>query len=164
MTMRIAGVVSVALLMLAGCAAQPRPVPFAAPGSELVLERSVRFPAGSTRIYFQHGQPVTERQLTVWEHHCALALDHAFDTVTDIAAARWPVANTQRRSTLGEWGYGVITYESTFYLDAAAYPMYALYCEIWTLDGGYLHQRHLTAEGLAEVLGDWLRLESRERH
>lgn len=163
MMMRIAGVVSVTLMILTGCAAQPRPVPFAAPDSELVLERPVSFPAGTTRIYFQHGHPVTERQLTVWEHHCALALDHAFDTATEIAAARWPVAYTQRRSTVGEWGYGVITYDNSFYLGTEARPVYALYCEIWTLDGGYMHQRHLTAEGLAEVLGDWLRVESQEQ-
>lgn len=163
MTMRTAGVLWAALLILAGCAAQPRPVPFVAPDSELVLERPLNFPAGSTRIYFQHGGPVTERQLTVWEHHCALALDHAFDTATEIAATRWPVAYTQQRSTVGEWGYGVITYENSIYLGAEAHPVRALYCEIWTLHGGYAHQRHLTAVELAEVLGDWLRLEPRER-
>lgn len=158
MPMRAAFTLLGALLVLAGCSAQPRPVPFAAPESELALERPLTFPAGATRIYFQHGRQVTERQLTVWEHHCALALDHAFDTTTELAAARWPVAYTQRRTTVGEWGHGVITYENNFYLDAAAYPVYALYCEIWTTHGGYMHQRHLTADELADTLGEWLRL------
>lgn len=163
MTMKSAWVLPVALLMLAGCAAQPRPVPFVAPDSELVLERPLSFPAGTTRIFFQHGRPVTERQLTLWEHHCALALDHAFDTATEVAAVRWSVAYTQQRSTVGEWGFSVITYQDSVYLGASAYPVRALYCEIWTQGGGYLPTRHLTAEELAAVLGDWLRLEPRDQ-
>ena len=153
--------VLVPMLLLAGlggCTAafwQPRPVPFADQHTAFVVQRPLTFPAGTTRLYFQQGQLVTQRQLSVWEHHCALAIDHALDDDVGISPGSFPVARTQRRSTVGEWGHGVITYESSFYFSADAWPLYALYCEIWTQQDGYNHRSHLSAQGLAEVLGDW---------
>lgn len=149
------------LLLLAGCSAafwQPRPVPFAESQTELVLKQPVRFPASTTRVYFQKGRAVTQRQLSVWEHHCALAIDHALDSDVEIPADAIPVVRTQRRSTVGEWGQGVITYESSFYFSADAWPLYALYCELWTQHDGYNHRHHLSAGELAEVLGAWASL------
>jgi len=145
-------------LLLAGCSAafwRPRPVPFAEPQTELVLRQPVHFPAGTTRVYFQKGRAVTQRQLSVWDHHCALAIDRALDSDIDVPAAPITVVRTQRRSTVGEWGQGVITYESSFYFSADAWPLYALYCELWTQHDGYNHLHHLTAGELAEVLGSW---------
>jgi hypothetical protein len=144
---------------LGGCTAaswQPRPVPFAEPNTEFVVKRPLTFPEGATRLYFQQGRLVTQRQLSVWEHHCALAIDYALSDDVVISPGSFSVAHTQRRSTVGEWGYGVITYESSFYFSADAWPLYALYCEIWTQQDGYNHRRHLSAQGLAEVLGDWV--------
>lgn len=150
-----------ATLVLDGCSAhlwQPLPVPFVTADSELVLQHPLTFPAGTTRVYFQHGHPVRQSELTVWEHHCALALDHAFDVDVSIAAASFPVVRTQRRITIGEWGYGVVTYENSLYLAAAELPLSALYCEIWTQHDGYNYQRHITPQELAGVLGTWLLL------
>lgn len=149
-----------AALFVAGCAGfwQPRPVPFAAEGSVLMVRRLIEFPAGTTRIYFQHGGPVSERRLTVWEHHCALAIDRAFDTAVTVGPGPLSVAHTQRRRTIGEWGYGVMTYESSFFLAADARPLYALYCELWTMGGSRDQRAHVTPAELAEVLGGWLEL------
>lgn len=144
---------------LAGCANwKPRPVPYAAAGAELVLETALEFPADTTRIYFQRGRVVTERQLSLWDHHCALAIDHAFEQLVTIPAGRYVVADTQRRSTIGDWGYGVITYESSFILAAEAWPLYALYCEQWTLGDPYDPRQHIRLEQLDETLSDALRL------
>ncbi|MFA7593068.1 MAG: hypothetical protein WCY26_04925 [Thiohalobacteraceae bacterium] len=152
--------VGLAALSATGCAGfwQPRPVPFAAPDSVLLVQRPIDFPAGTTRVYFQHGGPVTERQLTVWEHHCALAIDHAFDTAVTIEPGPQSITHTQRRRTIGEWGYGVMTYENSFFVTQDARPLYALYCELWTMGGGHDNRAHITPAGLAEVLGDWLSL------
>jgi len=152
--------VGLATLAAAGCAGfwQPRPVPFAAADSVVMVQRPIEFPAGTTRVYFQHGRPVTGFQLTVWEHHCALAIDHAFDTAVAIEPGAQSVAHTQRRSTVGEWGYGVMTYESSFLFATDARPLYALYCELWTMGGGHGQGAHVTPAALAEVLGDWLSL------
>ena len=149
------------LISLSGCAEwQPHPVPYATSGSQLILQRALVFPPGTTRIYFQRGEVVTERQLSVWDHHCALALDHAFETTTTLPAASYSVVNTQRSSTLGEWGRGVVTYESSFITAASARPLYALYCEQWTLGNPYDARHHISAAALAETLGEWLRLDS----
>jgi len=152
--------VALAALSAAGCGGfwQPRPVPFAASDSVLMVQRPIAFPAGTTRIYFQHGGPVTERQLTVWEHHCALAIDHALDAAVVIEPGPQSVAHTQRRRTIGEWGYGVMTYESSFVFATDARPLYALYCELWTMGGDHVRHAHITPEELAEVLGDGLSL------
>lgn len=156
------GVVAV-LVSLVGCAQwQPRPVPYATSGSELIVQRDLAFPPGTTRIYFQHGKVVTERQLSLWDHHCALALDHAFEETITLPAAAYSVVNTQRSSTLGEWGRGVVTYESSFLTAASARPLYALYCKLWTLGNPYDARHHISAEALAETLGEWLRLGSTE--
>lgn len=144
---------------LGGCSAafwQPRPVPYIEPDSQIIVQRPLTFPAGTTRLYFQQGRLVTQRQLSVWEHHCALAIDRALDDDIDVPPGSISVARTQRRSTVGEWGYGVITYESSFYFSADAWPLYALYCEIWTQQDGYNHRHHLSAEELADLLGDWI--------
>lgn len=135
---------------------RPRPVPFVGANAQLQLHQAVEFPAGSTRVYFQHGRPVTQRQLTVWEHHCALAIDHALETDLTLTPANYIVADTQRRTTVGEWGYGVMTYENTFLLASSARPLYALYCELWVLGNGYDPRQHPGPEQLAEILGPWL--------
>lgn len=147
------------LASTAGCAQwKPRPVPYAAAGSELVLQRAIEFPPGTTRIYFQRGQIVTQRQLSVWDHHCALAIDHAFEESVILPAGTYSVADTQRRSTLGEWGHGVVTYENNFITAPSTRPLYALYCEIWTLGNPYDVRRHLSLEALSDTLGEWLSL------
>lgn len=152
--------VGLAAVFAAGCSGfwQPRPVPFVSSDSVVMVHRPIAFPAGTTRIYFQHGGPVTDRQLTVWEHHCALAIDHALDTAVIIEPGPRSVAQTQRRRTIGEWGYSVMTYESSFMFATDARPLYALYCELWTMGGGHDQRAHVTPAELAEVLGEWLSL------
>lgn len=156
------GILSIALtggllVSLSGCGVtgwQPRPVPFVEPGAELALRQPVTFPAGTTRVFFQGGRMTDARGIAVWEHHCALALDHAFDTDVSVPAGRIPVASTQRRTVFGAASRGVVVYENNFLFAATARPLYALYCEIWVL-GDSLHERHhLDAAGLARVLGE----------
>lgn len=145
------------LALLCGCSVtgwQSPPVPFVAAGAELELRTPVTFPAGTTRVFYQGGRTTDARGITVWEHHCALALDHGFDTDVSIPAGRVPVASTQRRTSIGAASRGVVVYENSFLFAASARPLYALYCEIWVI-GDSLHARHqLDAAELARVLGE----------
>lgn len=146
------------LPLLTACSAtgwQPRPVPFADAGAVLELRQPLRFPADTTRIYFQGGRMTNARGITVWEHHCALALDHAFETDLNIPVGPVPVVSTQRRISIGAASRGVATYENSFLFDASAHPLYALYCEIWVTGDGVNERHYISADELGRVLGDW---------
>lgn len=155
------GLIGGLLPVLAGCSAmgwQARPVPFVGADTELVLRKPLAFPADTTRVYFQGGRMTNARGISVWEQHCALALDHAFETEVSIPAGRWSVVSTQRRTTIGIASRGAVTYENAFLLAAPARPLYALYCETWVMGDGINERNHISADELARVLGDWVEL------
>jgi hypothetical protein len=149
------------LAVLSGCGAtawQTRPVPYAGAGAELELRQPVTFPAGVTRVYFQDGRMTDARGITVWEQHCALALDRGEEADREIPAQRLPVVSTQRRSSIDAASRGVVTYENSFLFAASARPLYALYCEIWVIGDSLGEHHHIDAGELARVLGEWATL------
>ncbi len=124
-------------------------------GSELLLARPLDFAPGETQLIFQHGQIVTPRQLSVWEHHCVLKLDGPLAQELTIAPGSLPIAQVEREALAFFWGRS-FTFITRLELAAAAYPdLTRLHCEIW--NDNYLYA-HIDRSALAEVMGDFAQL------
>lgn len=151
------------IALLTGCASQPPltepPLPVA-PGARLIVQQAMTVPADVTRIYVQHGTAGGARDITVWNHHCALIVPASVAQGPTRILPDTPlvVADIQRIMDAGVWEKGVINYRTRIRFTPASDPIQAMECELWQY--GYDPRAWLDPAELISVLGDVIAVES----
>ncbi len=140
------------------CTSWQRPLPPAGladqvRGHSLVLRRVLVFPAGETRLYFQHGRQQRAQDLTVWEPHCAWVAYRRPARRWVLAAGRLPVIRARAREELAFWGRGIVSWVTRIDFAPVAGQPLALECERWGYD---VYAGPLTAAEFHAAMGDWV--------